>query len=306
MAATEYLDDRSARSAEPIGPQSLLWRIAGDSRAALPGGATGLLQLMYPPLGTAVAEQSGFFDDPFGRIWRSVPQIWATIFEPDGPERARRIRDLHLDIKGVDSSGRRFHALDPETFWWAHATFTWHMFRTAELFFPAGALTAADHDRLYAGTVAWYARYGVSMRPVPPDYAAFRETFDAFCAERLEMTAPAARSIEIARTEGIGAVPFVPSAAVRAARPVLRPLGTLVAIGCLPESVRTRFGIAWSAREQRRFDRMAALIRASARVVPRRLDQWMLLTQLRIIGAKTRKERYRPAGRAAGPEPVAE
>ncbi|MEU8343424.1 oxygenase MpaB family protein [Spirillospora sp. NPDC048832] len=306
MAASEHLDDRSAPDAEPIGPRSLLWRIAGDSRAALSGGATGLLQLMYPPLGTAVAEQSGFLDDPFGRIWRSVPQIWATIFEPDGPERARRIRDLHLDIKGVDSSGRRFHALDPETFWWAHATFTWHMFRTAELFFPAGALTAADRERLYAETVAWYARYGVSMRPVPSDYAAFGETFDAFCAERLEMTAPAARSIEIARTDGIGAVPFVPSPAIRAARPVLRPLGTLVAIGCLPEAVRSRFDIEWSAREQRRFDRMAALVRASARLVPRRLDRWMLLTQMRLIGAKTRKERYRPAERAAGPEPVVE
>jgi uncharacterized protein (DUF2236 family) len=67
-----------------------------------------------------------------------------------------------------------------------------------------------------------------------------------------------------------------------------------VAIGCLPEPVRTRFGIEWSPRDQRRFDRMAALVRASARLVPRRLDQWMLLTQLRMIGAKTRRERYRP------------
>jgi uncharacterized protein (DUF2236 family) len=288
-------NDRTAPDGDPLGPRSLLWRIAGDSRAALPGGATGLLQLMYPPLGTAVAEQSGFFDDPFGRIWRSVPQIWATIFEPDGADRARRIRDLHTGIKGVDSAGRRFHALDPETFWWAHATFTWHMFRTVELFFPAGALTAADRDRLYAGTVAWYARYGVSMRPVPPDHAAFQKAFDAFCAERLELTAPAARSLQIARTEGIGAVPFVPSAVVRAGRPVLRRLGTLVAVGCLPEPVRERFDIEWTASEQRRFDRMAAVIRASARLVPRRLDQWMLLMQLRAIGAKTRRDRYRPA-----------
>jgi len=277
-----------------LGPESVLWRVAGDLRAAIPGGATGLLQLMYPPLGTAVAEESGFFDDPFGRIWRSVPQIWATIFEPDGADRGRRIRDLHLDIKGVDSAGRRFHALDPETFWWAHATFTWHMFRTAELFFPAGALTPADQERLYGETVTWYGRYGVSMRPVPPDYRSFQDAFATFCAERLEMTPPAARCIEIARTDGIGAVPFVPSFAIRMGRPVLRRLGTRIAIGCLPAPVRERLGIEWSAAEQRGFDRMATRIRIMTRPLPRRVNQRTLLTSMRIIGAKTRDERYRP------------
>jgi uncharacterized protein (DUF2236 family) len=287
-------DVRTGVAGAPLGPDSLLWRIAGDLRAAATGGATGLLQLMYPPLGTAVAEESGFFDDPFGRIWRSVPQIWATIFESDGPERARRIRDLHKDIKGVDSAGRRFHALEPETFWWAHATFTWHMFRTAELFFPAGRLTDADKEQLYAETVTWYAGYGMTMRPVPPDYASFQRAFEAFCAERLEMTVPAERSIRIARTVGIGKVPFVPSALIRLQRPLLRRFGTLIAVGCLPEQVRERFGIEWSRAEQRRFDRMAALIRALAPLIPRRLNRWSLLTAMRLIGIKTRKERYRP------------
>jgi uncharacterized protein (DUF2236 family) len=162
LSATEPGDSLRALGSvgdgPPIGDGSLLWRVAGDVRAAAPGAATGLLQLMYPPLGTAVAEQSGFFADPFGRIWRSVPQIWATIFEPDGSDRGRRIRDLHRDIKGTDSTGRRYHALDPETFWWAHATFTWHMFRTVELFFPVGALDVQRRERLYAETVSWYER----------------------------------------------------------------------------------------------------------------------------------------------------
>ncbi|GAA2733445.1 oxygenase MpaB family protein [Actinocorallia aurantiaca] len=287
--------DRGERAGAPLGPDSLLWRVAGDLRAAAPGGATGLLQLMYPPLGTAVAEQSGFLDDPFGRIWRSVPQIWATIFEADGPERARRIRDLHRDIKGVDSTGRRFHALDPETFWWAHATFTWHMFRTVELFYPEGLLDDADRERLYAETVTWYAGYGVTMRPVPADYAAFQEAFEAFCDRKLELTVPAERSIRIARTVGIGKVPFVPSVLIRLQRPLLRPFGTLIAVGCLPERVRTRLGIAWSDAEQRRFERLAAVVRTLTPLIPPRLNRWSLLTTMRLIGIKTRKERYRPA-----------
>ena len=50
-----------------------------DARSLFPGGSAGLLQLMYPPLGAAVAAQSDFFDDPFGRVYRSIPQIWACL-----------------------------------------------------------------------------------------------------------------------------------------------------------------------------------------------------------------------------------
>lgn len=296
MAATEYLDDRSARSAEPIGPQSLLWRIAGDSRAALPGGATGLLQLMYPPLGTAVAEQSGFFDDPFGRIWRSVPQIWATIFEPDGPERARRIRDLHLDIKGVDSSGRRFHALDPETFWWAHATFTWEIFKAAETFHP-GTLTAEDHEQMYAETVTWYSRYGVSMRPVPPDYASFQSKFWHVCSRELELTPAAARALEIAKhgSDRLTVLPVGGPRLDRAGRLVIeRPL-RLLTFGCLPAIVRQRFDIPWTPLDQAQFAALALANRQGYRMMPTGINHWALRTMLRYIGAHTRHERYRPA-----------
>src|SRR5919109_4607195 len=74
----------SARSAAaaPLGPDSLLWRYAADLRSLLPGAAAGLMQLMHPGIGAAVAEHSAFFDAPFDRIYRSVPQIWATILTP--------------------------------------------------------------------------------------------------------------------------------------------------------------------------------------------------------------------------------
>src|SRR5438874_9708586 len=110
-----------------MGPGSLLSSIASDWRSMLSGPAAGLLQLMYPPLGAGVEQHSAFFSEPWDRILRSIPQIWATILADDGEERARGIRDVHRSIKGVDGQGRPYHALQPETFWWAHATFTWEM-----------------------------------------------------------------------------------------------------------------------------------------------------------------------------------
>ncbi|MFD0684755.1 oxygenase MpaB family protein [Actinomadura fibrosa] len=280
----------------PLGPGTLLWRHAADLRSLLPGAAAGLMQLMHPGIGAGVTEHSAFFDAPFDRIHRSVPQIWATILAPDGADRARAVRDLHRAIGGTDEHARRYHALEPETFWWAHATFTWEIFRAAELFHP-GALTAEDRERMYAETVTWYSRYGVSMRPVPADHAAFRSKFWHVCAKRLELTPAAARALEIAK-HGSDTVTLLPVGGPRldrAGRRVAeRPL-RLITFGCLPSIVRERFDIPWTPLDQARFSALALANRQGYRMVPTGLNHWALRSMLRYIGAQTRPDRYRPA-----------
>ncbi|TDB84928.1 DUF2236 domain-containing protein [Actinomadura sp. KC216] len=280
----------------PLGPGTLLWRHAADLRSLLPGAAAGLMQLMHPAIGAGVGEHSAFFDAPFDRIHRSVPQIWATILAPDGGPRARSIRDLHRTIGGVDEHARRYHALEPETFWWAHATFTWEIFKAAETFHP-GTLTAEDHERMYAETVTWYSRYGVSMRPVPADYAAFQSKFWHVCAERLELTPAAARALEIAK-HGSDTVTLLPVGGPRldrAGRLVIeRPL-RLITFGCLPAIVRDRFDIPWSVLDQARFGALAMAHRHGYRMMPTGINHWALRSMLRYIGAQTRDDRYQPA-----------
>jgi len=272
----------------------LLPRYMADWRSIIEGTAIGILQLMHPPLGTAVAEQSAFFDDPFGRIFRSIPQIWATVLAPDGEERGRRIRDLHRDIKG-ETGGRRFHALDPETFWWAHATFTQLVLRSVERYHPPGELDPAGWERLYQETVEWYERYGVSSRAVPTDLAAFRAEFDRFCAEELEMTPAAERSLFIARMGEPDVLPVLPGSVVRAGRPFLRRWGARSTVGHLPPIVRERFGLEWSDVDQRRLDQAVTATRLTFTAMPRSLNRSTFLLALRTTGARTRGERYQPA-----------
>lgn len=280
--------------AAPIGPGSLLWRLGGDWRSVFAGPAAGLLQLMFPPLGSAVAEQSGFFADPTARIFRSVPQIWATIFADDAQLEARRIRELHRDIKGVDSTGHRYHALEPETFWWAHATFTWMIFRSLD-WHPAGTLDEAGREQLYAETLTWYERYGVSTRPVPPDYVAFQRTFDRWCAERLEITPAVHRALAVAREGGDHSLPVGPRVLYRAGRPMLNHLAVMSSVGGLPPQVRERFDIPWSDAEQRRLDSYSTAARAAFRLVPWSLNHRTFINGMRILGNRTRDERYVPA-----------
>ena len=109
---------------DDLGPNSLLWRYAGDTRISFLGGTIGLLQLMHPGIGAGVMDHSDFFNDPFDRVFRSLPPILGAVYDgPEGIETGRWIRDQHRTIKGADAQGRSYHALDPATFWWAHATF---------------------------------------------------------------------------------------------------------------------------------------------------------------------------------------
>jgi uncharacterized protein (DUF2236 family) len=259
----------------PLGPESLLWRIAADWRSGLSGLSAGLMQLMYPHLGRGVEEHSAFFDEPWDRIHRSVPQIWATIFADDADERGLTIRDYHRDIKGTDARGERYHALDPDTFWWAHATFTWEMFETADRW-DHRSLSCRHREQLYQETVTWYRRYGVSDRPVPPDHASFARRFDEICREQLELTPTAERAIDMALHERFGP-PGMPSAMSAVMTPVMRT----VTLGALPAIVRERFGIPWSAADEVALRGIELTVRNAGTVVPHRLTRGPYLRSIR-------------------------
>lgn len=259
---------RTRAAGAPLGPGSLLWETAGDPRGLLTGTAAGIMQLMLPGLGAGVTDHSDFFDDPFDRIFRSIPAIWGSIFAADddeGAARGRTIRDFHHDIKGVDHRGTRYHALDPDIFWWAHATFTWEFLRARELYF-ACPLRRAQQEQLYAETVTWYRRYGVSDRPVPPTLDAFRARFDHICRHELELTPAAQWVLDPASNPGARAAPLrlpgplapLSGLASRTGADLLR----VIVYGNMPDVVRRRFGFPWSHADRAAFVAVCAAIRS--------------------------------------------
>lgn len=258
-----------------LGPDSLLWQIAADWRSGLSGLSAGILQLMWPHLGQGVEEHSAFFEEPWDRIHRSVPQIWATIFADDAERRGRTIRDLHKGIKGTDRHGNRYHALDPDTFWWAHATFTWEMFQTADEW-DHRTLSPHRREQLYQETVTWYRRYGVSDRPVPADHGAFEARFDQICRTQLEMTPTASRAIEMALAARV-TPPGMPAPVAAVAIPLMRTM----AIGGLPAAVRVRFDIPWSDTDQLALVGFRQVVRDAGRIVPHRLTRGPYLRSIK-------------------------
>lgn len=254
---------------ELVGPKSLHWRYGGDNRVLLLLVRAGLLQLMHPGLGAGVRDHSDFFGEPWERIVRSVPEIQGVTFDwPDAAATARRITGYHHEIKGVDDQGRRYHALDPGTYFWAHATIFETMVRAIELF--DHPFSSAEKEQLYAETLAAYRLYGVSDREVPRDWAAFETYMDRMCSEVLETT-PVAKGLMGFVDHPPEQMPGVPAPLYRLGR---RPLGRLmwwVSVGTLHPAVRARIGETWTDRDDRRLRLFARAVKVVWAVLPHRL-----------------------------------
>ncbi len=173
-------------SADPLGPDSLTWKYFGDLRTGMMGVWIGAIQNMYPELGAAVEEHSIVLREPLQRVARSVYPIMGVVYDGDrASQTGRQITSYHHTIKGTDATGRRYHALNPETFYWAHATFFMLIVKVAEYF--CGGLTEAEKRQLFAEHVQWYRMYGMSMRPVPESWEEFQEYWERTGRDTLEI-----------------------------------------------------------------------------------------------------------------------
>jgi uncharacterized protein (DUF2236 family) len=268
---------QGAGSRPTLGPDSLLWRWAGDMRIAFEGGTAGLLQTMHPAIGQGLIDHSDFFDDPVDRVFRSLPGILGTAYDGDEAEATGvRVRDFHRDIKGDLPNGDRYHALQPETFWWAHATFQRMVDRLA-IYWDRHRLTVRESEQLYTEGCEWYRRYGMTGSVVPPDRASFEREVERYCREVLAPNPASDYLIEFINRRSIpdmSASPDYPT------HPRLRPLADvllptvpvrmalappmrLVIFGGLPAYVRERFGIRWNRGDDRRYRAIRASIRAT-------------------------------------------
>src|SRR3954466_8818191 len=84
----------------------------------------GAIQNMYPQLGAGVEDHSVILREPLQRVARSVYPIMGVVQSHDrAAQTGEQIKGYQKTIKGFYAQGRRYHALNPEFFYWAHATF---------------------------------------------------------------------------------------------------------------------------------------------------------------------------------------
>ena len=189
---TAMTDHRQQR--DPLGPDSLTWKYFGDLRTGMLGVWIGAIQNMYPELGAGVEDHSVLLREPLQRVARSVYPIMGVVYDGDraAADRCADQEATTTPSRASTAHGRRYHALNPETFYWAHATFFMLIIKTAEYF--CGGLTEAEKRQLFDEHVQWYRMYGMSMRPVPKTWEEFWSTGTASAATSWRSTAPPSTS----------------------------------------------------------------------------------------------------------------
>jgi uncharacterized protein (DUF2236 family) len=253
-----------------LGPDSLTWKLFGDWRGLLQGPWAGSMQNMHPQLGAAVKDHSIFFAERIPRLFRSLYPIGGVVFDGDrAPETGAQVRDYHITIKGVDDKGRRYSALNPEVFYWAHATFFMGTILTAEHF--GAGLTEADKRQLFDEHITWYRMYGMSMRPVPETWEDFQAYWDRMCREVLEDTWAAREVLDLSAMPKPPTARWIPDAIWSTFLTVIEPFVVWVTVGLYDEPVRELMGYTtWSARDERLHRLFGRGVNLAFTMLPRR------------------------------------
>ena len=231
----------------PLGPDSLTWKLFGDWRGLLQGPWAGSMQNMHPQLGAAVKDHSIFFTERIPRLFRSLYPIGGVVFDGDrAPATGAEVRDYHIAIKGVDDQGRRYSALNPEVFYWAHATFFVGTILTAERF--GGGLSESQKRQLFDEHITWYRMYGMSMRPVPTSWEAFKVYWDRMCREELENTWAARQVLDLSTMPKPPTAQWIPDRLWSGYLKIIGPLVVWLTVGLYDPPVRELMGYDWSDR----------------------------------------------------------
>lgn len=259
---TELADTATPADAAPLDGHSLLWRYFGDNRMFLIGPRPGVLQLTLPQLGQGVADHSVFFADTAARIKRSLPPIFRTVYGAPQDHAGAQVRDFHHHIKGTMPAvygGTRYHALDPDTYFWAHATFLDQVFYFTDTFVKR--LTDAEKQRMYAESKTWYRRYGVSDRPMPDTYADFAAYWQHMLDDVVVAHPSATYSVGYV-AKGFPRPRAVSPLLWTLIAPVFDPVATFLTVGGLPPRARTLLNLPWTPTQERRYQRFAAFWRS--------------------------------------------
>ncbi len=255
------------------GRGSLTWRYGADWRAVLTSRAVLMLQVAHPVVGAGVADHSEFLEDRWGRLIRTVKSAHSFLGfngEESGRLEAARLREMHKGIKGVDSEGRRYHALEPEAYLWVHATLYHGIVQTQRLF--AKPLSPSEERRLFAEWRDLALALGVPERYVPADPEAFAVYFDRMVAERLEFNDTVRLIIELDRRPLPPPPDWrLPSAAWLAIAAPLAVLMRRSSQAALPPVLRERFGLPWSSGRALGFQAFTGVMRVLDRGLPARL-----------------------------------
>jgi uncharacterized protein (DUF2236 family) len=225
-----------------------LRRFLADSTPVVAGGRAILLQIADPVVAAGVRRHSDFARRPQQRLAHTLMYVYAVVVgtPADAAVASAFVTRAHRPVTGADDVERQL---------WVAATLYDSAMRTHRLLG-----TAVDDERAEAVLRA-YAPIATALRVPLERWPASVADFETYWTNALA----GLRVTDDAR----GVVrdllhPRHAPAWVHAAMPLVR----IVTVGMLPAAVRSQYGFPWGPREQRRYGRAVAGLRALRRALP--------------------------------------
>lgn len=213
---------------------SAVCRIGRESALLLGGPRALLMQVAHPLVAAGVARHSGYGEDPWRRLGRTMTALYTIVFgtREEADAAGAAVRAVHRSVRGTLRDGSRYSAYDPALQRWVHAT----LVDTGIVLYDAlvAPLSRADREAFHDDMRVVARVFGVPVRVLPRDFA----SFEAYLAEMLDGGGLCVTD----DARNVASVVFRPPVPAPL-RPALAPLVRL-SLGLLPERLRAEYGIA--------------------------------------------------------------
>lgn len=243
------------------------------------------MEIAHVKVGAGVQQHSSFRSVPWRRLWTTMDAGLRLVFGDAESSRAAaaQVYRFHDHVNGelpepaaAHPGGAAYTAHDASLLLWVWAT----LVEVAEVAHARWLRPLSpDESAAFYADMATFARcFGIPSAMVPPDREAFAAYWDSMIDGDELVPTPTSRAI--VRDVLWFRHPLVPA-------PLVRPLRVL-SIGTLDPTVRSRFDLELSPRDQRLFDRLDGLLARTYRYRPawllHRLPGAYVAVRRRLIG----------------------
>src|SRR5947209_5306124 len=230
-----------------LGPDSISWRLHEEQWLITAGARAFLMQAAHPKVAQGALDHSGFAEDPFGRVDRTIQGMAVLIFgtTQEVNAMARNINRLHHTVQGTlpESIGRYkagepYSGMDPLALLWVHIVFVDSMLTAYTTF--VGPLSEAASEQYWQESCRYARLLGLTDTPLPATYVAAQQHLREALSSGEVAIGPAAH--------------FIAQKVLYPPMPLLRrPLWAivrLITVGQLPPDIRQAYGLRWTNRHR--------------------------------------------------------
>jgi uncharacterized protein (DUF2236 family) len=163
-----------------FGPHSVTWKLHREPVLLIGGLRSLYLQALHPRAVAAVAQNSGYRTDPWGRLMRTSEYVGTVVYGSTEQVQAAasRIRRIHARMSATDPrTGESFRIDEPELLRWVHVAEVESFLTTAR---RAGLkLTADEIDGYYTEQLRAAELVGLDPSTVPATAAEVAAYYEA-------------------------------------------------------------------------------------------------------------------------------